>query len=656
MTTTSALREAVFPVGYAEERVSTFLSTNTAVALEFLGSLAPTTLIAGNNEPSWSTVSTGWIFSSLTDTSVRLTSNNSVPAFFSSGSFDPSNLLQIDTTVSNPPVYVRVRMRRVIEGDESWLGKLFFIEGTGSASETKRQFALEPDWSKGWVTVVWDMTTPESGSWVGLADIGRLRIDFLQSGSSFGTVYDIASIVIDNGIPPTTLTLPFTLHNTGDLLLTALNVSTQVQTPLILDTDYSVTAGSAPSLTLLSALSNGKELVARRLSSPRNDLSLTGTTLPIPETEETFDRFANYHADLLGELDRCVKLSDGELTPSSQGKIAIPEDRKGNFLKYDETTGELTHSPKLDGVPGPQGLQGDGARVTQLPADTGGSAAASTVQIVGTGLISTSRSGDTITIASADISGIDQCVADVGGSTMGSAVTLSGDTLTNTTRTADTITINSTSGATHAAGSVPNPALDFSTERRLLSTTGLVNFTAPYEAEVMDWPSTYRSIEVEFFEVLPVSDALFTAWLWDGTNNTFNQTDEGAFVETDDIEFLLGYLGTSGGNALSAGAGTPGLAGFWVSTTQPTTFGTTGSIKLTYVGNGMVVSKQRSQRVSHQVTGAGGITYRSTNELHWAQRVPLSAGVTHDGLNFGCYAGAPLTNFSGSFNIWGYPL
>jgi len=572
-----------------------------------------------------------------------------------------ANLLQIDTTVADPPVYVRVRMRRVIEGDASWLGKLFYIEDGLSADEAKRQFAPEPDWSKGWVTVVWDMTTPDAGSWIGLPDIARLRFDFVTDTLSVSTVFDIASIIVDKGNNWHTsqvLPLPFALHNTGDFLLTALAPLTQIQTPLILDTDYSVTVGTAPSFTLLSALSNGKDLVARRLSSPRNELSLTGTTLPIPETEETFDRFANYHADLLGELDRCVKLSDGEPTPSSQGKIPIPEDRKGNFLKYDDTTGDLTHSPKLDGVPGPQGVQGDGARVLFSYGDTGGFPLVdSSFSLVGTAPISTSRSGDTITIASANIAGIDMLTADVGGTTMGSVITLAGAALTDVTRSVDTITINSTSAAAHATGSVPNPALDFSTERNLLSIDTVSGVTT-YEAEVVDWPSTYRSIEVEFLSVIPTVDTFLRGYLWDATNSLV-LSDELHHFECNSFELLNGGLFTGGSGRTNLGFlnHDPFFGNLYVELAGLGSNGPNGSIKITHVDNQMVFGKLRSQYIQQFPPSSDN---RVTMEYSFAQQTPLSAGITHDGILIELYRMLvpPITQqpFSGSFKIWGYPL
>ena len=174
---------------------------NPAVALEFRGSTTPTSIIEGNTSGSgaaWSAQNA--LVAGYQGYAVRHTINNTNPGFYNSGGTG-SVQLNIDTTASNPnaPLFVRMRLRRVTKGDEAWDGKMYFMLGGAGRSETKRQFATEPDWTKGWVTVVWDMTTPDAGTWTGNADIGRLRFNLTTGGTSFGSVFDIESVIVDDG-------------------------------------------------------------------------------------------------------------------------------------------------------------------------------------------------------------------------------------------------------------------------------------------------------------------------------------------------------------------------------------------------------------------------------------------------------------------------
>ena len=163
------------------------------VSLAFEGSAAPTSLVVGGPERPWSTS-----FGSLVgqgDYAARFTVSGVDSGFWNGAG---AGELAIDTTVANPPKYVRVRLRRIVEGDETWNGKLYFMSNGDGRSELKRQYAAEPDWSKGLVTITWDMTTPDAGAWLGDADIGRLRFNLTTGGTSFGSVFDIESIIVDN--------------------------------------------------------------------------------------------------------------------------------------------------------------------------------------------------------------------------------------------------------------------------------------------------------------------------------------------------------------------------------------------------------------------------------------------------------------------------
>ncbi len=314
------------------------------------------------------------------------------------------------------------------------------------------------------------------------------------------------------------LVLGFELHNVADLLVTQVVDATGIQTQSVLGVDYSlsIAAGNQATLTLTQALEAGERLRIRRISGPRSELSLeTSTTLPLPATEDTFDRLAHYHADVLGELDRCVKLSDGELTPADQGKMDIPDVRKGNYLKYDATTGALTHDPVVVGSAGPQGIAGPATGIQSIEGTTGGATTGTNVTLAGTGAISTSRAGDVITITSA-AGGLSGLEADGGsaGPTTGSTVTLSGAGTTTTTRAGDVITISST-GVTG--------------ERALLDTSVSTSRSSS-DFQSVDWPSSYRKIEVELIGLIPASAARFRMKAFDGV--TAYNTDCNFISET----------------------------------------------------------------------------------------------------------------------------
>jgi predicted phage tail protein len=163
-------------------------SGNYVVRLGFRGSMTPTSL----NESSAGT-SSAWLSSGSTTAghqgySIRHTVSSTDPQLYS----DTDNLMGIDTSLYK---FVRVRMRRVTKGDEDWHGQIWFATGTSSFSSLNVQLqSTEPDWSKGWVTVVWDMTS--NSQWTGTMD--RLRFDFTQNGSSFGSVFEIESISVDD--------------------------------------------------------------------------------------------------------------------------------------------------------------------------------------------------------------------------------------------------------------------------------------------------------------------------------------------------------------------------------------------------------------------------------------------------------------------------
>jgi hypothetical protein len=177
---------------------------NPAVALEFRGSTTPTSIIEGSTAGAagaWTVP--GGITQQLDGYqgyAMRHTVTSADPYFYNW----TGNDLGVDTTGEKPPVYVRMRLRRVTNGDAPWVGDLFWGTGALSFAGSRRTSqTTEPDWTKGWVTVVWDMTTPDFGTWIGNADINKIRFDLVHGGtatpSAPGAVFDIESITIDDG-------------------------------------------------------------------------------------------------------------------------------------------------------------------------------------------------------------------------------------------------------------------------------------------------------------------------------------------------------------------------------------------------------------------------------------------------------------------------
>ena len=166
------------------------LDGDHVVDLAFRGSTTPTTLLSGGPGGASAWLILEATLESHEGYSARLTVTDEDPQFYN----NTDNLLAIDADVSK---FVRVRMRRVTAGDETWEGRMFFQTGTaafaGGVGKSEIQ-STEPDWTKGWVTVVWDLS--DNAIWTGTID--RLRFDFVTGGTSFGSVFDIESIVVDN--------------------------------------------------------------------------------------------------------------------------------------------------------------------------------------------------------------------------------------------------------------------------------------------------------------------------------------------------------------------------------------------------------------------------------------------------------------------------
>lgn len=176
----------VYDDGYSEDG-------NRAVALAFRGSTTPTTLISSSAGTSSAWRSNDSTLAGHEGYSLRQTVTDDDPFIYN----HTDNLLGIDATTET---FVRVRLRRVTTGDESWGGYCFHETGTNGFNAGRRAGPIaEPDWSKGWVDLVWDMSA--DSEWTGTVD--RLRFDIVQGGTG-GTVFDIESITVDDGTQPAT--------------------------------------------------------------------------------------------------------------------------------------------------------------------------------------------------------------------------------------------------------------------------------------------------------------------------------------------------------------------------------------------------------------------------------------------------------------------
>jgi len=437
------------------------------------------------------------------------------------------------------------------------------------------------------------------------------------------------------------LVLGFELHNIADLLVTQVIDATGIQTQSILGTDYSlsIATGNQVTLTLNQALATGERLRIRRISGPRSELSLeTSTTLPLPATEDTFDRLAHYHADVLGELDRCVKLSDGEVTPADQGKMDTPDIRKGNYLKYDAITGALTHDPVVVGSAGPQGIAGPTSGIQSIEGDTGGVTTGNAVKIAGTGAISTSHAGDVITIASA-AGGVSGLIAS-GGTTTGSTITLTGTGTTATTRSGDTITISST-GITG--------------ERVLLST---LTPSAATEARFIsaNWPASYRKIEIEVVGLVPASLARLRFKLWETAGSTAFNTNC-AFTSRSQTSNGPGGIGNPGDFEFDAHD--PGSSAFG------NVFETNESIPVDHTDSGITGSIIFTHIAGTRLIGFGDFVYMEGRDSSFCG-VNCSTGLTTpiaslDGFQVEMrdhsdttIDTASVVTFTGIVKIWGH--
>ena len=141
-----------------------------------------------------------------------------------------------------------------------------------------------------------------------------------------------------------TTNLNFELHNTNDLLVTEVIDATDVETVMVRGTNYSVTIGTNgidPVVTNITEIAAGSRWRIRRISKAFQNLNLSGTKLPFESVEDALDRLTHFWADSKGELDRCIKHPDGDATPSGLGKLDTVTTRKGKFLGFDATTGDV---------------------------------------------------------------------------------------------------------------------------------------------------------------------------------------------------------------------------------------------------------------------------------------------------------------------------
>ena len=115
---------------------------------------------------------------------------------------------------------VRMRVRRIRSSTATWVGTFFW--GTSSTwanpgypySSGRAVNASEPDWSKGWVELAWDMSA--EADWVG-ETVTHLRFDFGASGpTTNGAIYEVDWIRVDDGTKPATEFTDLSLWGVAD--------------------------------------------------------------------------------------------------------------------------------------------------------------------------------------------------------------------------------------------------------------------------------------------------------------------------------------------------------------------------------------------------------------------------------------------------------
>lgn len=146
----------------------------------------------------------------------------------------------------------------------------------------------------------------------------------------------------------------FKIFESSDLLVTVRNVSTGVETTLVLNTDYSVTgvgSGSGGNVVLIDAsqawidgssyLDSGWALSIRRVRPLTQETDIRNQGSFYPEThEDTFDHLVMIDQQQQDELDRSVKLSE-TIDPSDFDAI-LPADFVGsaNTVLMTNATGD----------------------------------------------------------------------------------------------------------------------------------------------------------------------------------------------------------------------------------------------------------------------------------------------------------------------------
>lgn len=115
---------------------------------------------------------------------------------------------------------VRMRVRRIRSSTASWEGRCYWGTsstwgGSGYPYATERRLqATEPDWSKGWVELVWDMSA--EADWVG-ETITHLRFDLGTGGpTTNGAIYEIDWVRVDDGTQPATEFTDLSLWGVAD--------------------------------------------------------------------------------------------------------------------------------------------------------------------------------------------------------------------------------------------------------------------------------------------------------------------------------------------------------------------------------------------------------------------------------------------------------
>lgn len=129
-----------------------------------------------------------------------------------------------------------------------------------------------------------------------------------------------------NGVT-TAFAFPYYFLSDGDLVVISKDDTTKVETPQILNTDYTVSgAGSQAggTITFLSAPASGKTITIYRDPATTQSFDLVeNDNLPAESAEQAYDRLAMISQRLKDRVDRSIRLTDGY---ADSFDTTLPED------------------------------------------------------------------------------------------------------------------------------------------------------------------------------------------------------------------------------------------------------------------------------------------------------------------------------------------